>query len=822
MSNGRPKAVGAYAPGSVLMRGYLGTLFEGDDGSGGPVMIRVVETKGLEPSQISKMAASLAVLTGREDERLITLREVVEGDHFGVVSDHFVGDSMRTLLRQLSVRRKMVPIGVVLRLACDMLEAIDLLHDERSNYEVAAGRFSGGLTPDSFVVCDDGRTRLLEPGLELAFSQFEGWTRASKRLGYDAPELHDDGADIAANADVFTVAAVLWEALLNKRLLPGTSFEVVSRRWKTGSLPRADAAKRLGKEDTPKAVADLLASALSIDPGARPASAAEALRAFGDTGVEVASHDDVVEMVAGLAIRKPRSLRPPPGKAYPKRSGTMLGVGDKAAAPAAKEADAEEPAKNPVRHPGIKPPAQKTMLGLASPSSEALASDEEDVEEEERAPVASDVEEDVDEEEDVEEEEEEEEPAKAKIEPKPASRRRVPQIKRRKILPKPAGKKVPGRKVPLPPKRPAPPPRRKAQGLGALNVSDELSVSDLVSDRPPASDQVDTNKVPESSEEIPPPSTDADGIDVDVGDSEEDVSRDKKRRKTQKIGGLSERLLRGTSDKKKIGEVDEEESVLPNLDKDAPESAQAESLAAVADASPFAALDSADDVDADWEAPPVKPAAFPSLADEEEEEEEEEDDEYEYEDEEEEEEEEAAEEDEEEVLVAVDAGAALEKKPEKIPSKPPVAKAKPPKVEPVEAKHPETAGGGNRLLILGGLAIAAVLLIYIFVSGDSESDVNDTPATKTTTTAKATADPTPEPQPAPEPPQPEPASVDAGTDEPEPKVEPEPQPAPTPTPEPVAAKTTPRPRPVGNPRPRPTPTPKPKQPPKKDFVPDDI
>ena len=330
MSMKRPTKVGAYAPDKLLFRSYFGALWRGaKEGDDQEKSIRVVDTDALTDEEIEDTTNAAKATVGFEAPGIYTLREVIEDDGLGLVSDLADGDTLRTLLRQLSVRRKLVPFDVIAKIAVDLCDAVDALHSCAGALEEAVSAGYGGITPDAFVVGGDGSTRLLEPGIEVVLSRSKTYQHHAKRLGYDAPEILEDG-DASPASDVFTIGAVIWELVSGKRLMPGATLEVVSRRWKEGPLPRADASKRLGKEDVPSDLADVLAQALAVDPGARFGSPGAMREAFTELDLNVADAADVVEMVQGVAPRRGAVG----GRGLGRRSATLVGVGGKVGAPA--------------------------------------------------------------------------------------------------------------------------------------------------------------------------------------------------------------------------------------------------------------------------------------------------------------------------------------------------------------------------------------------------------------------------------------------------------------------------------------------------------
>ncbi|MCA9625429.1 MAG: protein kinase, partial [Myxococcales bacterium] len=364
MSTKRPTRVGAYSPSKLLLRSYFGALWQGTDDAGRTVAIRIFDA-GLTADDHDKLVKAATALKGVEAGGLVPLLDVVDEDSVGIVSEAVEGDTVRTLLRQLSVRRKSLPLGVIVRMGLDMCEGITELHARADALQEAAGVGHGGLTPDSFLTEPDGRVRLLEPGVELVVSRSNAWKHNAKRLGYDAPELLE-GQSVGESADVFTVAVMLWELVTGKRLMPGASYEVVARRWRQGSLPRADAQKRVNKDDVPAALADVLDRALAVDGGERIASVAELASLLESSGTAAADTDEVAEALGGVAARTPPMRR---------KSHTIAGVGSPLA-----ERPATKAAPKKVDESQDETPAAEEPEAQAKPEPQAEAKAEQKAE----------------------------------------------------------------------------------------------------------------------------------------------------------------------------------------------------------------------------------------------------------------------------------------------------------------------------------------------------------------------------------------------------------------------------------------------------------
>ncbi|MGH7877297.1 MAG: serine/threonine-protein kinase [Candidatus Dormibacteraceae bacterium] len=160
-------------------------------------------------------------------------------------------------LEQL-IRTGPAPPAVVLRLLRQAAEGLDHAHQ--------LGVVHRDIKPTNIRVDFDGRSRIIDFGLACV----EGATLATSPeafLGspdYVAPE-QISGGTVDARSDVYSLAAVIFESITGRRPFIGNSWiEVASKRL----LEPAPVAPGV-----PEPFAQVLASAMSRDPGPRPPGA---------------------------------------------------------------------------------------------------------------------------------------------------------------------------------------------------------------------------------------------------------------------------------------------------------------------------------------------------------------------------------------------------------------------------------------------------------------------------------------------------------------------------------------------------------------------
>jgi serine/threonine-protein kinase len=121
--------------------------------------------------------------------------------------------------------------AVVCRLARQIAEALDALHDARGDDGRALGVLHRDVTAGNCLVGHDGRARLIDLGISRsaesqALRTGTGLLRGTLR--YLAPELFDGGA-YSVQSDIWALGVVMWETLLGRSAITGSDAVAVGR-----------------------------------------------------------------------------------------------------------------------------------------------------------------------------------------------------------------------------------------------------------------------------------------------------------------------------------------------------------------------------------------------------------------------------------------------------------------------------------------------------------------------------------------------------------------------------------------------------------------
>jgi serine/threonine-protein kinase len=198
-------------------------------------------------------------------------------------------------LAQLVEREGPLPLDKVLRLLREALSALAHAH--------GSGLVHRDIKPENMLIDPSGSVQITDFGLALALrGKYGGATSQSGTPQFASPEQLL-GERVDQRSDLYSLAAVVYYALLGTPPFPGMTTEQILARQTTNQFP----APRTQREDVPEALERVLDRALSADVEARFPSAAEFLQA-----VNRAADASPREPVADWARAAARWLRGSP------------------------------------------------------------------------------------------------------------------------------------------------------------------------------------------------------------------------------------------------------------------------------------------------------------------------------------------------------------------------------------------------------------------------------------------------------------------------------------------------------------------------------
>ncbi len=198
-------------------------------------------------------------------------------------------------LAQLVERDGPLPLDQVLRMLREALSALAHAH--------GSGLVHRDIKPENMLIDPMGSVQITDFGLALALrGKYGGATSQSGTPQFASPEQLL-GERVDQRSDLYSLAAVVYYALLGTPPFPGATTEQVLARQTTNQLPTASARR----DDVSPALERVLDRALSADVESRYPSAAEFLQALNR-----ASDPEAREPVADWARAAARWLRGSP------------------------------------------------------------------------------------------------------------------------------------------------------------------------------------------------------------------------------------------------------------------------------------------------------------------------------------------------------------------------------------------------------------------------------------------------------------------------------------------------------------------------------
>jgi serine/threonine-protein kinase len=193
--------------------------------------------------------------------------------------DYVPGADLRALLSRLRARRRLLPVALTCWIGVRVAEALDHAHRGVGHDGRPLRVVHRDLSPANVLLGFDGGVRVIDFGVaSAAFRAHREGTVLRGKFGYLSPE-QVRGLPVDRRADLFSLGAVLHEALAGERLFRGPSDLAVLERVRSADI-RAPSARNPA---VPAALDEVVLRALAREPADRYPGAdglAGALRPF--------------------------------------------------------------------------------------------------------------------------------------------------------------------------------------------------------------------------------------------------------------------------------------------------------------------------------------------------------------------------------------------------------------------------------------------------------------------------------------------------------------------------------------------------------------
>ena len=219
-------------------------------------------------------------------------------DGYFLLQDYVEGASLDEVVQRSALRRRRVPVRIVLRVALDALAGLAAVHEARDPMGRALGMLHRDMSLENLLVGCDGVTRVADFGIaKTSRSSVEtGHNVLVGKLLYLAPEcLRRE--PIGATLDIYGLGMSLWLALASREPWPEVSEAQLVQHILNG-LPTMDPQLGIAPE-----IEALVARACHLDPAQRFPSARAMGRALEELGKGtdlIGTHGDVSDYLQTL------------------------------------------------------------------------------------------------------------------------------------------------------------------------------------------------------------------------------------------------------------------------------------------------------------------------------------------------------------------------------------------------------------------------------------------------------------------------------------------------------------------------------------------
>ena len=215
-----------------------------------------------------------------------------------LVLEYVEGCNLATLLARSPERR---PAALVTTLMLDALNGLAAAHALTDDTGRALGLVHCDLSPENLLVGVDGACRVSDFGvarLGTMDDRFRGGATSRGKAAYVSPELVQ-GRALDQRSDVFSMGAVLWNALTGRQLFLAPTQEEILQNILAAEIPPPS---RVGLKPPP-AFDEVCARALARDPNRRFSSAQEMAEAIRRVAVQhdlLAAPSEIADWVRGV------------------------------------------------------------------------------------------------------------------------------------------------------------------------------------------------------------------------------------------------------------------------------------------------------------------------------------------------------------------------------------------------------------------------------------------------------------------------------------------------------------------------------------------
>lgn len=262
-----------YIVGEPLAQGGMSQLFAGKRiaaaGVERPVVLKRLLPDLAQSSEARALFLREAALMARLDHpaivRMLDLADI-DGTLF-LVLESVRGGDLRLLLRRVRRRGRRFSTAAALYLGRELCSALDYAHRLALPDGRTLGLVHRDVSPANILLSVEGEVKLSDFGIAEGDPALGAAPRARGQVGYMSPE-QARGDVVDARSDLFSLAAVLYEIVTNRRLFVGQVGQSQAEIYGEPIVPPS----RISG-DLPRDMDALLLHALALSQNDRPSSA---------------------------------------------------------------------------------------------------------------------------------------------------------------------------------------------------------------------------------------------------------------------------------------------------------------------------------------------------------------------------------------------------------------------------------------------------------------------------------------------------------------------------------------------------------------------
>lgn len=237
------------------------------------VVVKLIKAELAEDPEFISMFLEEARLAARLNHpNVVQTNEVGEiAGRYYIAMEYLEGQPYSRVIHRLG-RDSGLPIGMSLRILCDVLGGLHYAHELPDFDGAPLGVVHRDVTPHNIFLTYDGQVKVVDFGIAKAMnSANETRTGMLKgKVGYMAPE-QARGERVDRRADVFSVGVMLWEAAVGRRLWKGLNEVQMLHQMIHGEIP----SPRTQRPDISTNLESIIMRALSMDREQRQATCAD-------------------------------------------------------------------------------------------------------------------------------------------------------------------------------------------------------------------------------------------------------------------------------------------------------------------------------------------------------------------------------------------------------------------------------------------------------------------------------------------------------------------------------------------------------------------